>query len=359
MATKTRITNPRTGLPRREFLRLLGVGAMGVALARCGLFEAGGSDGLSANGKRLRGIFPITQTPFTAADKIDLDGLAEEVKFINRSRVHGFVWPQVASEWATLTETERLAAMEAIGAEGKKTRPAIVFGVQGADLAEVRRYVRQAERTGADAIISLPPSEGATPQAIVEYFQALGKMTELPLFVQAVGNVNVDALLEMFRTIPTMRYAKDEEGDPLGHFATLQEKTGGQLKIFSGGHGRKLIDEMNLGFSGSMPAASLADLYAQSFDLWQEGKFDQAKAMHARTIPALDMMLDYGMEGMKYILCARGVFKTYGARKPKDQGFASAAAIVSGGRTTTLPMDDKGRKALDDLVQSLKPYFRA
>jgi 4-hydroxy-tetrahydrodipicolinate synthase len=357
--TPTRKREARALAPsRRDFLRILGAGAIGLTLARCGT-NAGTWEFAARRTKPLCGIFPITQTPFTPDDKIDLDCLAEEVRFIDRGRVHGFVWPQVASEWATLTEPERFAAMETIGATGKKLRPAIVFGVQGPDIAAVRRYVKHAEKTGADAIISLPPSETATPQAIVQYFQEIGKMTDLPLFVQAVGNVNVEALLEMFRTIPTMRYAKDEAGDPLAHFATLQQQTGNQLKIFSGGHGRKLIDEMNIGFSGSMPAASLADLYASSFDLWQAGKTAEAKVMHARTLPALDLMLDYGMEGMKYILVARGVFKTFAARKPRDQGFASAATIVSGGRTTVLPVDDKGRKTIDAMLQSLKPYFRA
>ena len=345
---------------RRQFLRAIGAGAMGLTLSSCGLLNAGKSGAVSSRStKPLRGIFPITQTPFTAADTLDLESLAEEVRFIDRGRVQGFVWPQVASEWATLTEQERFAAMEVIGSTAKKLRPAVVFGVQGPDLAAVKRYVKQAEKTDADAIISLPPSEDATPQAIVKYYQEIGRMTDLPLFVQAVGNVNVDAILEMYRTIPTMRYIKDEEGDPLAHFAMLQKETSNQLKVFSGAHGRKLIDEMTIGFSGSMPAASLADLYAATFDLWQDGKFDQAKSMHTRTIAALDQMLDYGMEGMKYILCARGVFKTYAARKPKGQGFASAAAIVSGGRTSVLPVDDKGKKALDEMVQSLKPYFRA
>ena len=60
-----------------------------------------------AASKPLRGIFPIAQTPFTTADALDLETLVEEVKFIDRGGVHGFVWPQIASEWATLTEQER------------------------------------------------------------------------------------------------------------------------------------------------------------------------------------------------------------------------------------------------------------
>ena len=54
-----------------------------------------------------------------------------------------------------------------------------------------------------------------------------------------------------------MRYVKDEAGDPLTHIGPLREKTSEQIKVFSGSHGRKLMEEMPLGFSGSMPAASL------------------------------------------------------------------------------------------------------
>jgi 4-hydroxy-tetrahydrodipicolinate synthase len=336
------------------------VGAAGLTLAGCGLQPLGRSSAIAKSSvKPLRGIFPITQTPFTSDDKLDLESLAQEVKFIDRGRVHGFVWPQLASEWSTLTEKERLDGMEVIGATGAKLRPAIVFGVQGADIAEVRRYVKHAEKCGANAIISLPPSEGASVESIVSYYQEVGRMTDLPLFVQAVGNVNVEALIEMYRTIPTMRYVKDEAGDPLADFPSIQRQTSGQVKVFSGGHGRELIDEMRIGFSGSMPAASLADLYAQTYELWLDGKTSDAQAMHQCTLAALSQMLDYGMEGMKYVLHVRGVFTTYAARKPKTQSFTSAAAIVAGGKPAALPVDEKGRKALDEMVQSLKPFLKA
>src|SRR3974390_2926925 len=83
---------------RREFLQLLGAGTLGLALSAPPLFAAG-----KPVSKPLRGIFPIAQTPFTETDKLDLDALVEEVRFIARGRVHGFVCPQLASEWSTLT----------------------------------------------------------------------------------------------------------------------------------------------------------------------------------------------------------------------------------------------------------------
>jgi len=73
----------------------------------------------SAEGKPLRGLFPIGQTPCTPDNQIDLDCLAAEVKFCNRGGVHGFVWPQIASGWASLTQKERIDGAEAILAAGK------------------------------------------------------------------------------------------------------------------------------------------------------------------------------------------------------------------------------------------------
>ncbi len=111
---------------------------------------------------------------------------------------HGLVSPQLASEWLTLTERERMAGMEAIGAAARKLRPAVVLGVQGTDLAAVRRYIKQAERVGANAIISLPPGENADLKAVLNYYQEVGKSTDLPMFVQATGKMDVDLLIELY-----------------------------------------------------------------------------------------------------------------------------------------------------------------
>jgi dihydrodipicolinate synthase/N-acetylneuraminate lyase len=345
-------------LSRRNFLRLLGVATVTVGLVGRSFAATPERTTAKARAKLLRGIFPIAQTPFTAGDELDLGALVKQLEFIARGGVQGFVWPQIASEWSTLSEKERLAGMEAIGTAGRKLPTAIVLGVQGADMAAVRRYIQQAERVGADAIISLPPAETTERKAILDYYEEIGRTSSLPLFVQAVGNVDVDLLLELYRRIPTMRYVKDEAGDPLERVGPLREKSHDEIKVFSGGHGRKLIEEQERGFSGSMPAASFADLYATTFDLWQAGKRDEARANHARTLEALNVMLRYGTEGLKYVLCARGIFTTSKVRTVAKPNFTAATKIATGG-TVVQPLDEAGRKTLDALVASLRPYFRA
>ncbi|MGH9722805.1 MAG: dihydrodipicolinate synthase family protein [Bryobacteraceae bacterium] len=313
---------------RREFMASLG--ASGLAFA-------------AAGAKPLRGIFPIAQTPFTSGGKLDLDGLAAEVKFVDRGGVHGLVWPQLASEWSTLTLDERLEGAEAILATAKGLRPAIVIGVQSPEVVTAIEYARRAEKLGADAIIALPPSDNAEPKTMLEYYKLIGKSCGLPFFVQAAGNnMSVDFIVEVYKAVPTLRYVKDEAGQPLERVGPLRQKSSDELKVFSGSHGRTLIEEMRRGFEGSMPATSFADLYAQTWDLWQAGKRREAMDMHARTLFILTEMGNHGPEAMKYILHLRGVFKTYGNRRGRGA-----------------PIDEAGKRALREALDYLKPYLKA
>jgi 4-hydroxy-tetrahydrodipicolinate synthase len=313
-----------TAFPRRRFLFLAGAAAA------------------AAPAKPLRGIFPIAQSPFTESGALDLDSLARQVRFLNRCGAHGAVWPQLASEWDTLTEAERLEGAEAIAAAAKGLKPAIVLGVQSSDPAVAVKYARHAERLGADAVIALPPPKNDDPKAILDYYRQIGAATPLPLFAQAVGKMTPEFLLEMYRAVPTLRYVKDEAGQPLDRIGRLSEGSGGELKIFSGAHGRTLIEEMRRGFSGSMPAAGFADLYAQTWDLWQTGRRREAMEMHARTLLILTDLGLYGLEALKYALVLRGVFKT----------------SVTRSRESARPFNDAARQALREALDFAKPYLR-
>jgi len=332
------------GSGRREFLHALTAGAFGLALS---------GQGICANqkpaAKPLRGVFPIGQTPFTEADRLDLDCLAAEVRFCNRGRVHGFVWPQIASGWTTLTEKERLDGAEAILAAGKGGRTALVIGVQGPDMAAVTRYAQHAAKLGADAIISLPPPNGTDPKALLEYYQQVGRLTELPLFVQSQGNMSVDLIVEMFHTIPTMRQVKDEAGDPRERITELRHRTSDQLKVFSGQGVRTMIDEMRLGFSGHCPTTGLADVYAAAFDLWHRGQRQEAFDMFGRILAFASIAGPHS-----YVLVARGVFK----ETTRSRG--GMAAGGGAGPRRAQPNDEEGKRLIREALNTyLKPYLRA
>ena len=124
------------------------------------LAAAPGLRALAADAAEFRGIYPIVATPYNDAGEVDLQTLAEEVRFLDRAGVHGIVWPQLASEYALLTFEERIAGAEAIVKASKGLRPKVVIGVQAADTASAVRYAEHAKSIGPDAIIALPPRKG-------------------------------------------------------------------------------------------------------------------------------------------------------------------------------------------------------
>src|ERR1035441_4646630 len=165
---------------RRDFLKVLGGGALASALAFNRLSAAA-----KPGSKPIRGLFPIGSSPFTDSDKLDLECLAAEVKFLNRGGVHGVIWPQIASEWTSLSKQERLDGAEAMVAAGKGGKTAITIGVQGPDMATVLEYTKHADKIGADALCSLPPANVTDENALFDYYKAIGTASDLPLFVQS------------------------------------------------------------------------------------------------------------------------------------------------------------------------------
>lgn len=290
--------------------------------------------------KPLRGIFPIAQTPFTAKDELDLDALVRQLVFLERGGVPGCVWPQLASEWSTLRAEERRAGVEALLKARRK--PAVVIGVQAPAVEEAVAHAEHAARHGADALIALPPPGQPSPEAMLAYYQRIGQATPLPLFVQAVGNLSVEFILAMSRAVPTLEWIKDEAGEPLMRVGPLREGSRDRLKVFTGAHGRTLIDEMARGTAGSMPAASIADLYTQVWDHWHAGR--QAKALDLMGLVLLFVteMQVYGIASLKYILELRGVFPNHAVRGQEK-----------------VALDAKGREVLARLVEHARPHFKS
>jgi len=295
--------------------------------------------------KPLRGLFPIAETPFTEDDKIDLDCLANQVRFCNRGGVRGIAWPQIASGWSNLSQEERLSGAEAMLSSGKGGKTAIVIGVQtkGNDLSGSLQYAKHAARNGADAIISLPP-EGDNA-AVLEYYKAIGRATDLPLIVQTTGDMPVDFVVEMFKAIPTMRVVKDEAGDPLKRITEIRQKTNDKLSVFAGNGVRVMIDELRLGFSGYCPVVSLSDVYEQAFELYEQGKPREAFDMFGRIL-AFESIA----HASQYLMVARGIFKETTKSRP--------APGMGNGAKRPSPTEEDKQNIRAALNTYLKPYLR-
>ena len=329
------------GMDRRTLLKTLG--ALGAQAAFSKFSLAATASGM---GKPFRGLFPIASTPFTPDDKLDLDCLNNEVKFCNRGGVPGLICPQIASGWSTLSTGERFVGAESLIAAGKGGKTAIAIGVQtqGKDLAGAVAYAKHAAAHGADAICSLPPD--GDNAAIMEYYKAIGAATDLPLFMQTIGDMPVDLVVEMYKSIPTIRVVKDEAGDPLKRVTELRAKTDGKLAVFAGKGVRQMMDEMRLGFTGFCPTVGMADVFQQAWELYEAGKIRESYDMFGR-IQAFSTITNAD----RYVMVARGIFK-------EDTKSRPTPGMGSGGATQAAMTEADKKDVRDALNAYLKPYLR-
>jgi 4-hydroxy-tetrahydrodipicolinate synthase len=327
---------------RRTILKNVAMGSLALGMP----FNSAWAASLAK--EPFQGLFPIGFTPVDANNTMDVAGLAAQVTFLRRGRVPGIAWPQLASGWSVLSKAERLRGAEALVEAAKGGTTAVIIGVQSPDFADVTEYVHHAQRIGADGIICIPPEDHDEAQ-LLAYYQRLGKLTPLPLFLQAVGEMSVDLIVQMFETIPTMRYVKNESGEPLETVTPLLERTDGKLHMFSGRGVRTMITEMERGFTGFCPYVSIADVYQSAWEAWHFGNNKQKAFEIFGAISAVNTMFS---QSSPDVLIARGVFKpgTTVRHTPPAPGATPSNRYI--------PADtpEEINRVLDTY---LKPYLRA
>lgn len=339
---------------RRDFIK--GASALAGALTVGGIGAAEApAIHKSPHGRPLAGVFPIGWTPCTPDNKLDLQAMVAQQRFLNRGKVAGIAWPQNASGWETLTAEEWHAGADAL--LSVKGKSAVVLGVQtaGFNLAASVQYAQYAHAKGADAIISLTPA-GASDDEIIRYFKALSAACDLPVMAQAVGDVSIDTVVALAQAVPALVAVKDEAGIPLQRGPIIQARTGGKLEDFSGAGGYTFFPELEEGFLGTCPYVGTADVLQRCFDLYRAGKKRDAYL-------AFGAFLAFGAipHSNEYVLIARGVFPEQDimrANPAPDAPPGGGRRRQGPGQRGEITAQDKEevRRALDDY---LKPYLVA
>ena len=295
----------------------------------------------------FHGIFPIMATPYNEAGAVDRDVLAGEVRFLDRTGVHGIVWPQLASEYALLTYEERISGARTIVEASQGLKPKVVIGVQAEDTPMAVRYARHAASIKPDAVIALPPrKDGQTEfdlEEVKDYYREVADAAGLPMFMQSMGNMSVEFVSEMVHDISNLHFVKDEAGHTLSRLTEFQnmEKLSRPIS-FTGGHGRTLLAELARGSQGTMPAASWVDLYVQVWDLWHAGQHDEALDMFSKVLLMVTEATAFGLSALSYVLYLRGVFPNWRVRNPDAR-----------------QLDEHARKSLEKTVEFVRPYLKA
>jgi 4-hydroxy-tetrahydrodipicolinate synthase len=273
---------------------------------------------------RLRGCIPILCTPFRADLSVDYAGLEAQVDWVIGEGASGVATLALASEGYKLTEAERAEITAVVVARTAGRIPVVVSADGGGPEVAIDRAQR-AEGAGAAAVMVLPPSfVKPSPASLRDYYLRVGRAISIPVIIQDAPQLTGVAMTpalwaDLAREVDTIRYVK-AEGVPQGQTLTATlAQSGGQLEVFCGWGGLSMIDALERGAVGCMPAANFTGLFAAIQRLYEAGRHREAEVLFQSELPFVlwaMQSLDFSVRSMKTELVTLGVIKERGLREP-------------------------------------------
>ena len=294
----------------------------------------------------IKGILPVIPTLFTDDDTVDQGALRSVVRFALDAGAHGVVFPGVASEYNFLSDEERGGLMSVVFDEVGGRVP-IIGGASASTSEEAIVAGQHAKDHGINHLMIMAPSElGQDVDAHREFFARItAELTDVEVILQNApspigAGLNADAIASLVEANPAITYTK-EETLPSGPVITvLRAREILQLKgVLGGGGARYLIDELNRGALGALPAVELTDLHVAIYEAHMAGDFDRARELYRYSLPLLGCQMIYRMRLTKYVLKQRGITDRLHVRAPLPE------------------LDEFTRQDIDTMVEDLKTLF--
>jgi 2-keto-3-deoxy-L-arabinonate dehydratase len=272
----------------------------------------------------LRGCIPILCTPFDEQEAIDEVGLRAQIDWVLAEGATGVATLALASEGYKLTESER-DAVAALVVELVAGRVPVVVSADGAGTAVAVDRAKRYAAIGADALMVLPPYlVKPGPPGLLDYYSRVADAVDIPIMIQdapqLTGVSMTPAMWEALqRRRESISYVK-AEGTPQGE--TISEtiaRSDGRLRVFCGWGGLGILDALERGAVGSMPAANFTGVFARIHRAWDAGHRQLASDLLARTLPYsvwAMQSLDHSVTTAKRELMRRGIFASDRLRQP-------------------------------------------
>ena len=292
----------------------------------------------------FRGIFTIPATPLKEDRQVDWEALRRVVEFCVGCGAHGIVWPVNASQFYTLSDEERLKGMEVV-VEQVAGRAPVVIGTQGLSTPHAQMFSRHANAVGADAVIAMAPyvQELLDENAIVDYYQGISDVVDVPVFIQNHTRGSVLPAKLMARIVQQVEHVEyiKEETFPVTHMITQAiELSGPKLKgVFGGAGGRYMLFEHPRGVAGQMPGCHVTDVMVRFWNALDGGDVAEAKRIYGLLAPL------YALESLK------------GASYPEVLRRRGVIDAVYSRSTTVSQMDAYDHRALDACLRDLEPLM--
>lgn len=275
------------------------------------------------NKPEIFGVMPVLQMPWREDDTIDYDVLSRLADHVIAAGSDGVVLA-LASELVRLSHDERIEVTHVLP-EMCAGRATVTISVGAETTKGAIGYAQCAERSGADAVMAIPPiATRLSELRVFEYYKAIHDSISIPLVVQDasgyLGNsLSVGIQARMRNELGPRVYFKPE-AQPIGPTLSLiQQALNHEAVAFEGSGGMQLINSYRRGISGTMPGC---DLIRGIVEIWRALECGDDARAYEVYFPLCGILiiesssLDAYLAVEKYLLKKQGIFKNTLLRQP-------------------------------------------
>jgi len=268
--------------------------------------------------KKAIGSSAIPPTPFDENDKIDIKALERVYEFIVQCGSTSITTPVMVSEFEALCEDER-KLMVRVACEVVNKRCAIIANVTAPCMHQAAVYAEYAQECGADSVIAMGPA-GSDYTYVKRFFKAISDAVSVPVMIQnhsgAGFMLSSEQVIELCETIENVKWVKEErQPGPVSVGNVHAIRTDALEGIMSGYGSQYAPLDFARGAIACIHACEWADLVQPVWDMFFEGKEDEARKLHYASLPALQLEGLLGMRYAKEVLRRRGVFNNTAMRR--------------------------------------------
>ena len=243
----------------------------------------------------MRGCATALVTPFTANGSIDEERMRALVDRQINGGVKLLVPCGTPGESATMTEEEdaRVIGMTIDVARG---RAKVIAGAGSNSTASAIDYSKRARELGADAVLQVAPwYNKPTQEGLYAHFRAIAEaVPDVPIMLYNVpgrtsSNIAAQTTLRLARDCENVVAVKEASGNLSQIMEILRERPNG-FAVLSGDDAVTL-PLIALGAEGIVSVASneVPDLMSRMANLALDGKWDEARALHYRLLPLMEI----------------------------------------------------------------------
>ena len=243
----------------------------------------------------MRGCATALVTPFKSDGSIDEERLRALVDRQINGGVGLLVPCGTTGESATMTEDED-ARVIAATIEVARGRAKVIAGAGSNSTAAAIEYSKRFRDLGADAVLQVAPwYNKPTQDGLYAHFRAIAEaVPDLPIMLYNVpgrtsSNIAAQTTLRLARACENIVAVKEASGNLSQVMEILRERPAG-FSVLSGDDAVTL-PLIALGAAGIVSVASneVPDLMSRMTNFALEGKWDEARELHYRLLPLMEV----------------------------------------------------------------------